>query len=47
MRPKGWLQRHSLVVGVLLVFLLTRPIDLANLGLLPLRVPFALAVLVG
>jgi len=41
------LRRHPLAVGIFLMFLLTWPIDLANSGVLPFRVPFAVALLVG
>lgn len=42
-----WSKRHSLVFGLLLMFLFTWPIDLANSGVLPFPVPFAVALLVG
>jgi uncharacterized protein len=42
-----FLKRHSLIIGILLMFLLTWPIDLANAGVLPFRVPEVLAILVG
>lgn len=41
------LKRYSLAVGILLMFLLTWPIDMANSGVLPFRVPFVVALLVG
>lgn len=44
---KSFLQRHSLIVGVLLMFLCTWTIDLSNSGVLPLRVPFAVALTLG
>lgn len=47
MQAKEFIKRHSLALGVLLMFLLTWPIDLANSGVLPFQVPFAVAILVG
>jgi len=44
---KVFLRRHSLVIGVILMFLLTWPIDLANAGVLPFKVPLPIALLVG
>jgi membrane protease YdiL (CAAX protease family) len=41
------LRRHSLVIGIALMFLLTWPIDLANAGVLPFQVPFAVYILLG
>ncbi len=46
-KTKEFLKRYSLVIGILLMFLLTWPIDLANSGVLFFKVPFALALLVG
>lgn len=43
----AFLKRHSLVLGILLMFVLTWPIDLANSGVLPFRVPFAIYILLG
>jgi uncharacterized protein len=42
-----FLKRHSLVIGIILMFLLTWPIDLANSGVLPFHVPFAVYILLG
>lgn len=42
-----FLKRSSLVSGILLMFLLTWPIDLANSGVLPLQVPFAIYIFLG
>lgn len=42
-----FLKRHSLVIGIILMFLLTWPIDLANSGVLPFQVPYMVALLVG
>lgn len=47
MQAKEFIRRHSLAVGVLLMFALTWPIDMANSGVLPFQVPFAVAILVG
>lgn len=47
---KSWrvfLRRNSLIAGLLLMFALTWPIDLANAGLLPFQVPFALYLFLG
>lgn len=41
------LKRHSLLVGIVLMFLLTWPIELSNAGVLPFEVPFIAALLVG
>ena len=43
-RTTEFLKRHSLVTGILLMFLLTWPIDLANSGVLPVQVPFAVYI---
>jgi len=43
----GFLKRYSLVIGIILMFLLTWPIDLANSGVLPFQVPFAVYILLG
>lgn len=42
-----YLKRHSLVSGIVLMFVLTWPIDLANSGVLPFQVPFAVYILLG
>ena len=48
MKPTiAFLKRHSLVIGILLMFALTWPIDLAHLGLLPFKVPFILYLFLG
>src|SRR5262245_18364426 len=44
---RKFLQRHSLGIGLLLMFLLTWPIDLANAGVLPFQIQDALAIFVG
>jgi len=48
MKPfSEFLRRHSLVIGILLMFLLTWPIDLSNAGLLPFKVPFIMYLFLG
>lgn len=42
-----FLKRHSLVISIILMFLLTWPVDLANLEVLPFQVPFVVALLAG
>lgn len=44
---KTFLKQHSLVAGLVLMFLYTWTIDLSNSGVLPLKVPFAVALTVG
>lgn len=44
---RSFLQRHSLLVGALLMFLCTWTIDLSNSGVLPFRVPFAVTLTLG
>lgn len=41
------LKRHALTSGIVLMFLLTWPIDLANSGVLPFQVPFAVYIVLG
>ena len=43
----GFLKRHSLVIGIILMFALTWPIDLAYLGLLPFKAPFIVYIFLG
>jgi membrane protease YdiL (CAAX protease family) len=43
----GFLKRHSLVIGIVLMFLFTWPIDLANGGLMPFQVPFIVYLFLG
>ena len=43
----AFLKRHSLIIGILLMFLLTWPIDLAHAGVLPIQVPFAVYIFLG
>ncbi len=42
-----FIKRHSLIIGILLMFLLTWPIDLSNSGVLPFHLPFAVYVFLG
>lgn len=42
-----FLRRHSLISGILLMFLFTWPIDLANAGVLPFEVPSAVYMTFG
>lgn len=44
---KTFLKRHSLVVGLALMFLYTWTIDLSNSGVLPFKVPFAIVLTLG
>jgi membrane protease YdiL (CAAX protease family) len=46
-RMTAFLKRHSLVIGIVLMFALTWPIDLANSGILPFKVPFLIALTLG
>ncbi|HLO34249.1 MAG TPA: type II CAAX endopeptidase family protein [Anaerolineales bacterium] len=42
-----FLKRHSLVAGILLMFLFTWPFDLAMAGLLPFKVPYVISITFG
>ena len=42
-----FLQRHSLTLGIALMFLLTWPIDLAHSGRMPFEVPFLVYLFLG
>lgn len=44
---KTFLKRHSLVIGLALMFLYTWTIDLSNSGVLPFKVPFAVSLTLG
>jgi len=44
---KDILRPHSLIAGIVLMFLFTWPIDLANSGFLPFKVPFAIYITLG
>ena len=41
------LKRYSLVIGIILMFALTWPIDLANSGILPIQFPFVVHLFLG
>lgn len=43
----AFLKRHSLVIGILLMFALTWLIDLANSGILPIQFPFIVYLFLG
>jgi uncharacterized protein len=43
----AFLKRYSLVIGILLMFALTWPIDLANSGILPIQFPFIVSLFIG
>lgn len=48
MKPLSeFFKRHSLVIGILLMFVLTWPIDLSNAGLMPFKVPFIIYLFLG
>jgi hypothetical protein len=47
MKIKEFLKRHSLISGIILMFVYTWTIDLSNSGFLPFRVPFVVALTVG
>ncbi len=40
-------RRHSLVIGIILMFLFTWPIDLSKSGLMLFKVPFILYLFLG
>jgi len=42
-----FLKHHSLTIGILLMFALTWPIDLANSGVLPIKFPFMVYLFLG
>lgn len=44
---KNFLRNHSLIAGILVMFIFTWPIDLANAGLLPLKVPYVISITFG
>jgi CAAX protease family protein len=46
-KTTAFLKRYSLVIGTLLMFALTWPIDLAHAGVLPLNVPFVVYIFLG
>lgn len=43
----SFLKRHSLVLGIALIFLFTWPIGLSNAGVLPFKVPLVIAAFEG
>jgi len=43
----AFLKRHSLIIGIALMFALTWPIDLANSGVLPIKFPFVVYLFLG
>ena len=48
MKPYSeFLRRHALFIEIFLMFALTWPIDLANAGLMPFKVPFILYLFLG
>lgn len=44
---RAFLRRHSLVIGIALMFLYTWTFDLSNSGVLPFQLPFAVYITVG
>src|SRR5512135_1457745 len=46
-REANPVRRHALVIGIVLMFLFTWPIDLSNSGLMPFKVPFILYLFLG
>ena len=46
-QTKDFLKRHSLVIGIALMFLYTWTIDLSNSGVLPFQFPFAVYITLG
>ena len=46
-QSKEFLKRHSLVIGIVLMFLFTWIIDLANSGILPIQFPFIVYLFLG
>jgi uncharacterized protein len=42
-----FIKRHSLIIGIILMFLYTWTIDLSNSGVLPFQVPFTLYITLG
>lgn len=43
----AFFKRHSLVVGLVLMFLYTWPFDLSNSGVLPFKIPFVISLTLG
>ena len=46
-QSKEFLKRHSLVIGIVLMFLFTWPIDLSNSGILPIQFPYLVYLFLG
>jgi membrane protease YdiL (CAAX protease family) len=46
-RTTAFLKRYSLVIGIVLMFALTWPIDLANWGIVPIQFPFIVYLFLG
>ena len=44
---KSFLNRHSLIIGLVLMFLYTWTIDLSNADVLPFEVPFPIYITLG
>ena len=46
-RSTGFLKRYSLVIGIILMFLLTWPLDLVNTGIVQMNIPFIVLLFLG
>lgn len=46
-QSREFLKRHSLIIGIGLMFLFTWPIDLASSGILPIQFPFVVTLFLG
>jgi len=44
---RTFIKRHSLVIGIVLMFLYTWPFDLSNSGVLPFKFPFVIYITLG
>lgn len=44
---QDFLRRHALVAGLILMFALTWPVDLAHAGIIPIEVPFTVYLFLG
>jgi len=42
-----FIKRHSLIIGIVLMFMFTWPIDLSNSGVLPFKFPFVVYLFLG
>ena len=47
MNAKNLLNRHSLIIAIILMFIYTWTIDLSNAGILPLQIPFPIYITLG